>query len=70
MAVFWDITLCGLIEVHRRFIALIMEAAGASVTSVNFYQNTGRNISEDSHIWFLFFLLRILLQPLCELQVV
>jgi hypothetical protein len=31
-------------------IALMMEAASASVTSVNFYQTTRRNNSEDSHL--------------------
>jgi hypothetical protein len=29
-------------------IALIMEAASTSENSVNFYQNTRRNIAEDS----------------------
>jgi hypothetical protein len=31
-------------------IALMMEAACTSETSVNFYQNTRRNIPEDSHL--------------------
>jgi hypothetical protein len=30
--------------------ALMMEAANTSETSVNFYQTTGRNIPEDSHL--------------------
>jgi hypothetical protein len=32
------------------FIALLMEAASTSETSVHFYQTTRRNISEDSHL--------------------
>jgi hypothetical protein len=31
-------------------IALIMEAASTSETSVNFYQTTWHNIPEDSHL--------------------
>jgi hypothetical protein len=31
-------------------IALMMEEANTSETSVNFYQNTLRNIPEDSHL--------------------
>jgi hypothetical protein len=31
-------------------IALIMEAASTSVTSVNFYKTTRNNIPEDSHL--------------------
>jgi hypothetical protein len=52
MAVFWDVAPYSLV-VHRRFrviIALIMEAASMSETSVNFYQTTRRNILEDGHI--------------------
>jgi hypothetical protein len=48
MAAFWDIAPCSLVEVYRRFIALI-EIASTSETSVNFYQTTWRNIPEDSH---------------------
>jgi hypothetical protein len=60
MTVFWDVTPCSLVQVYRRFrgicclhhqgvllIALMMEAAGTSETSVNFYQTTRRNIPED-----------------------
>jgi hypothetical protein len=43
MTVFWDVTPC-------RAIALMMEAAITSETSVNFYQTTRRNIPEDSHL--------------------
>jgi hypothetical protein len=32
------------------FIALMMEAANTSETSVNFYETTRRNITEDSHL--------------------
>jgi hypothetical protein len=31
-------------------IALLMEAAGTSETSINFYQTTRRNNLEDSHL--------------------
>jgi hypothetical protein len=34
-------------------IALMMGAASASETSVNFYQTTQRYIPEDSHLLFL-----------------
>jgi hypothetical protein len=34
----------------RRAIALMMEAASTSETSVNFYQTTWRNNPEDSHL--------------------
>jgi hypothetical protein len=45
MTVFWDVTLCSLVEVYRRFRAIaLMEAATASETSVNFY------IPEDGHL--------------------
>jgi hypothetical protein len=50
MAVFWDVSPCSLVEVYRRFIALMMEAASSYETSVNFYQTTGRNNPEDSHL--------------------
>jgi hypothetical protein len=33
-----------------RAITLMMEAAGTSETSLNFYQTTRRNIPEDSHL--------------------
>jgi hypothetical protein len=57
MAVFWVVAPCSLVEVYRRFrgacwvlIALMMEAASSSETSVNFYQTTRRYNSEDSHL--------------------
>jgi hypothetical protein len=44
MAVFWVVAPCSLVEVYRRFrdwaIALMMEAASTSETSVNLYQTT------------------------------
>jgi hypothetical protein len=52
MAVFWVVAPCSLVEVYRRFIALMMEAASTSETSVNFHQTTWRNNSEDSHLHF------------------
>jgi hypothetical protein len=56
MAAFWVVAPCSLVEVYRRFrspcclhnqsdgilIALMMDAASTSETSVNFYQNTRR----------------------------
>jgi hypothetical protein len=57
MAVCWDVVPCGLVEFYRRFrgvarsiIALIMESASTSETSLNFYQTTRHNIPEDSHL--------------------
>jgi hypothetical protein len=54
MAVFWVVAPCTLVEVYRSFsgaliIALMMEAASTSVTSVN-YQTTRRNNPEDGHL--------------------
>jgi hypothetical protein len=40
-----------------REIALMMEEASTSETSVNFYQSTRRNNPQDSHLHFLFALL-------------
>jgi hypothetical protein len=42
MAVFWVVALGSLVEVYRRFrgAALMMVAASASETSVNFYHTT------------------------------
>jgi hypothetical protein len=59
MAVFWVVAPCSLVELYRRFkgacclhhqIALIMEAARTSETSVNFYQTTRRYNPENSHL--------------------
>jgi hypothetical protein len=50
MAVFWVVAPCSLVEVYRRFIALMVEAASTSDTSVNVYQTTRRNIPEDSYL--------------------
>jgi hypothetical protein len=53
MVVFWVVAPCSLVKVYRRFrglIALMMEAASTSETSVNFYQTTRRNNLEDSHL--------------------
>jgi hypothetical protein len=41
MIVFWDVAPCTL-------VALMMEAANTSKTSIYFYQTTRRNIPEDS----------------------
>jgi hypothetical protein len=37
-------------QLKRNIIALMMEAASTSETSVNFYQTARRNIPEDSHL--------------------
>jgi hypothetical protein len=54
MAVFWVVPPCSLVEVYRRYlvmvIALMMEAANTSETSVNFYHTTQRNNPEGSHL--------------------
>jgi hypothetical protein len=42
--VFWDVAPCSLA------IAMMMEAASPSETSVNFYQTTRSNIPEDSYV--------------------
>jgi hypothetical protein len=50
MAVFWVVAPCSLAEVYRRFRAMMIEAARTSETLVNFYQNTRRYNTEDSHL--------------------
>jgi hypothetical protein len=47
-------------SIIRAVIAVMMEAASASETSLNFYQNTRRNNPEDSH------LVSLLLKPLLD----
>jgi hypothetical protein len=37
-------------EVHASISRLMVEAAGTSGTSVNFYETTQRNTPEDNHI--------------------
>jgi hypothetical protein len=49
MAVFWVVAPFSLVEVYQ-LIALMMEAARTSETSVNFYQTTRRYNPEDSHL--------------------
>jgi hypothetical protein len=60
MTVFWGVAACSLIEftdvskvfaasIIRAMIALMMEAASTSKTSVN-YHTTRRNNPEDSHL--------------------
>jgi hypothetical protein len=38
------------VDILRKTMALMMEVASTSETSVNFYQSARRNISEDSHL--------------------
>jgi hypothetical protein len=47
-------------------IALMMEAAGTSETSVNFYQTTQRNIAEDSHPDLIDFLILTIHEESCN----
>jgi hypothetical protein len=51
MTVIWVVVPC------RAIIGLMMEVAGTSETSVNFYQTTRRNIPEVSHLhnFYMFF---------------
>jgi hypothetical protein len=51
MAAFWVVSTCSLVEAYRRFllIALMMDAANTSETSVNFKQTSRPNNPEDSH---------------------
>jgi hypothetical protein len=53
MAVFWIVAPYNLVDVYRH-VALMVEAAGTSETSANFYQITRRNSREDSHLSFQF----------------
>jgi hypothetical protein len=61
MAVFWVVAPCSLVDVYQHFRgpcclhhqcdeALMMEAARASETLVNFYQTTRRYNPEDWHL--------------------
>jgi hypothetical protein len=47
ISVFWAVAPCSLVDVYRRFSALMMEEASSSETSVNFYQTTWRYNPED-----------------------
>jgi hypothetical protein len=64
MTVFWDVALCSLVDVYdvsevlaASIIRAMMKAASTSEASVNFYQITRRNITEDSpfHVLILLF---------------
>jgi hypothetical protein len=58
MTVFWDVALCSLVEIDQSFRGayclhhqnLMIEEVCTSETSVNFYETTWRNITEDSHL--------------------
>jgi hypothetical protein len=56
MTVFWVLAPCSLIEIDRRFRGayclhrLDVKALSTCETLVSFYQTTGRNITEDSHL--------------------
>jgi hypothetical protein len=54
-AVFWVVSPCSLVEIDVSvpasiIIALMMEAASTSETSVNVYQTTRRDNPQDSHL--------------------
>jgi hypothetical protein len=71
MPVFWVIALCSLVEIYRLFrgtccvIALMMESASISETSVNFYQTTRRYNPDDSHLCTFLCLFRLLALQMC-----
>jgi hypothetical protein len=50
MTALWDMVLCSLVEVNRRFINLMMEAVRTSETLVHFYDTTQRHIPEGCHL--------------------
>jgi hypothetical protein len=50
MAVFWVVAQYFLVKLYRRFRRLMMEAAGASGTSENFYQTKRRYSPKDNHL--------------------
>jgi hypothetical protein len=52
LCIFWAVVPCSLAEPCGGFraITLMMEVAGTSETSVNFYQTTGRINLEDRHM--------------------
>jgi hypothetical protein len=50
MALFWDVSLCDLLDIHVCVIALMMEAVSSSETSVIIYQIARPNIPEDIHL--------------------
>jgi hypothetical protein len=47
MTFFWDVAPC-LLPPKSGLIAMMLETASASETSVNFYQTTGRNIQKTA----------------------
>jgi hypothetical protein len=49
VSVFWVVAPCSLVEVYQ-LIALMMEAASTSETSVNFHQTAWCNNPEDSRL--------------------
>jgi hypothetical protein len=62
MAVFWDATMCTMVDKDQQFrgahylhhqcnlISLMMEAVSSSETLVNIYQTIQYNNPEDSHL--------------------
>jgi hypothetical protein len=50
MAVFWVVAPYSLAEVYRRLRGACLRHKSASETSINYYQTTRRNKSEDSHL--------------------
>jgi hypothetical protein len=56
MSGFWELALCSLVEVDRRFrdvvtsITLTMKEVSTSETSICFYKATWGNVSEGCHL--------------------
>jgi hypothetical protein len=48
---FWNLALCGFVEVERHLIALMTEAVIISETSVYFPETTWHNIPERCHLY-------------------
>jgi hypothetical protein len=54
MTVFWDVAPCSLVEIYRRFRGACPLHHQRDESSVDFYQTTRRNITEDSHQFTVF----------------
>jgi hypothetical protein len=50
MAVFWDVVPCSLVEIYGRLKGACCLHYQGTLTSVNFYQTTRRNIPEGSYL--------------------
>jgi hypothetical protein len=56
VVVFWDVALCGLLDIDQHFrgayclITLMMDAINSSEVLISIDQTTQGNIPEDSHL--------------------